>query len=97
MHTYLPSRHRLSILMAALVIPVALSACGKNQLVKEAEKHADASCACTTFDCTLEHTKWFNKNTVMQGDKIKAMSEADQASYTAARKKNATCQNKLRP
>lgn len=73
-----------------------LASCGSSNLADEAEGVADDNCACTTFDCTREGTKWFNKMAIVDEDKVDALSAADLERYRAASSRSSDCQDALR-
>ncbi len=88
---------RLNVVFGAIAGGFVLASCGGGGgLADEAEAMADTQCACTTFDCTLEQTKWFNKNSIAQPEDIEALSTEDHARYKAAQTRSSDCQNELR-
>jgi len=88
---------RTRLASIAAVFGLLLLACGGGTgLVDEAEAMAETQCQCTTFDCTLAQTEWFNRTGFAEEDQINSLSEADRARYDAARSKSADCQNALR-
>ena len=81
-----------------VVAALALAACGGggSSIADEAEERSEAACACTGFDCTMEHVAWFNKVGAIQEDDLEALSADDRARYEAARGAAAACQDELR-
>lgn len=88
---------RLKSVLGVVVGGFVLASCGGgSSLADEAEAMADTQCACTTFDCTLEQTQWFNKVAITQEDDLDALSADDLARYKAANTRSADCQDALR-
>ncbi len=88
---------RLNVVFGVIAGGFVLASCGGGgNLADEAEAMADTQCACTTFDCTLEQTKWFNKNSIAQPEDVEALSTDDHARYKAAQTRSSDCQDQLR-
>ncbi len=88
---------RLSVAIGAIAGGFVLASCGGGgNLADEAEAMADTQCACTTFDCTLAQTQWFNKINITQEEDVLALSTADQARFKVANSRSADCQDELR-
>lgn len=90
-------RVRLGFVAGAAGFSLILSACGGGGgLADDAEAHADDECACTTFECTMEHTAWFNKINITQEEDLAKLSAEDLARFEAAETRATDCQNELR-
>ncbi len=88
---------RLKITIGAVLSGLMAASCGGGGgLAGEAEEWAEKQCACTTFDCTLDATQWFNKISITQEEDLAALGADDRARYDVAHDRSSACQDALR-
>lgn len=83
----------LRLLAAASLCLLSLSACGKNEAVKDMEALADRVCACPDVSCAMDEAK--KATELMTKHKDTRGTEADMKAITAAGTKITDCVKKL--
>jgi hypothetical protein len=71
-------------------------ACGGGGLADQAEAAAELACACADRECAKEAVAGFNKVSYQAKDEKDALSEADQARFSAAVDRMSGCRDALK-
>ena len=89
-------RNTMLSLTAAFALSPLLAACdggGGGGLVGEAEKHAEAACACADKACAMKEVAALNKISVTRDEEVSALGEEDKKKYDAAVDKASGCRD----
>ena len=89
--------HRSRWALRCALFAVVVSACGSSGgLAAQAQDQSDQTCACTTFECTMEHIAWFNKQRAVNDAEVQGLDENDRSSFDSAEDSAVVCQDALR-
>jgi len=91
-----PPSRRLAVAVVAAFFATGCGGDSSGSIVEESAERADATCACSGFDCTTEHIQWFNRMSISEADALEALSAADYDTYLSNSFRAADCQDLLR-